>query len=234
MYFQVEAQNIYQAWVFMAGNNAGQIEFIQKDKKIIFRRFEDFNTKTFEERIVELEIVETIQEKGTFRFIVQDPENDNRIGLLYCYGLSQEQVQIFALQNARSVEYAKSYEAPENMAVTGHTWARVEKITQSKNPEQMSKEDALYILKSFKEKLEKLDLEDIKAKLESDSEVYFFQILQGFMVEKGYNIFATNPIKIFEVYESDEAVKKLMDEIKNLTEGEDSTEESIEEGDDGH
>ncbi len=234
IYLPVSAQDIYQPWVLVVEGDASEIEFKKNDPFIHIRRFEDVAKQAYMERAYHLELLKMIQEEDAVRFIIKDTSN-NKIGLIYCFNIQQERVQIHVQQNAESVEQAEKYKIPRKLALTAYPWDKVKEILKLKDPETLSKDEAIQILDQFK-----ADLEAILGDRPTDDEGldegnYLRHRLYNLMVDKGYNIFGGERGMLVGIgqYREEEEIKTRMEEITRLVEGDRSEEAATIEEDGG-
>ena len=97
----------------------------------------------------------------------------------------------------------------------------------------MTKEDALKVMKIFKNKLEEIVDEDIPEYRDYDERMYLTHMYHGILVKQGYNIFSGEKSLTTGInqYFSDPEVKELRDEIELLIEGKESSMEDAVEKD---
>lgn len=226
----LQAQDMLKSSVFIIERQAGQIKFNEKEKKITLQQLEDVKNEKLSERRVQLEILEVVEEKDGKRFIVNDPKTD-QVGLIYCYDIQQDGLKMYLMQRAKSVEFAKSYEIPENFGIQTYSWAKAKKISNQKDPNDMPKADALEIMKIFKERLEAIVGKEIPQYRDYNEQMYLTHIYYELLAEQGYNIFVEEQSLTVGInqYFLDEDIKPLRDEISLLIEGKDSISEVVEE-----
>ena len=227
----LQAQDIFKSSVFIIERQTGQIQIDEKAKQITLQQVEDVKTGELSERKVQLEILEIIKEGKAKRFIVNDPKTD-KVGLIYCFDIQKDGLRMYLLQHAKSVEFAKSLEIPENFGIQTYSWEVAKKISSQKNPEEMTKEDALKIMKIFKNGLEEILDEDIPEYRDYDEQMYLTHMYHSILAKHGYNIFSGEKSLTVGINQhfSDPEVKKLRDEIELLIEGKESDmEEAVEE-----
>ncbi len=226
------AQSPKGKWIVYADGRVSQIEFKDDSSLVVFTNFKDIRDRNNQTRAMRLPIIEVEKQKDkSFKYTVQP--KDDEMGLIYLFNQEKNRMRIFVKERFRDGETIKTFTRPPSLGIQAYKWSEVEKIMkEGKDPDNMSREDILDVLETFKKQIIATTGGEAPKKNTYDQEVYLFNYYFDILIDKGYNIFENDKRMNMGIdpYKEDPEVKKLMDEIEEMIEGKKPTESDTSEG----